>query len=203
MGTHEVFNQSVPLVGHDAAGLDVALLEGVEREGGSAHLGDLHRVGVAAGDPVNIRAGELANQITPELHQFDRFGHRIDDVEYHPAYHQLMTIAVREGMAGTPWADPRAAAHVGRAAKFAVWSQVEAGHGCPISMTYSVVPALRAEPSLAKAWEPLLTSTTYDAAQRPALGNGVAPKAGAIAGMAMTEKQGGSDVRANTTSAVP
>jgi putative acyl-CoA dehydrogenase len=202
MATHEVFNQSVPLEGHDAAGLDIALLEGVEREGGAAHLEDLRRVGIAAGDPANIHAGELANQITPELHQFDRFGHRIDDVEYHPAYHQLMTIAVREGLAGTPWADARDGAHVGRAAKFAVWSQVEAGHGCPISMTYSVVPALRAEPSLAKAWEPLLTSTAYDPAQRPALGNGAAPKAGAIAGMAMTEKQGGSDVRANTTRAV-
>ncbi|MCU1356983.1 MAG: Acyl-CoA dehydrogenase [Acidimicrobiales bacterium] len=208
MATHEVFNQSTPLEGHDAAGLDLALLEGVGREGGEAHLDDIGRVGRKAGDPVNIHRGELANQHPPELRNFDRFGHRIDDVEYHPAYHDLMTEAISEGLAGAPWTDGRAGAHVGRAAKFAVWTQVEAGHGCPVSMTYSIVPALRAEPSLSKDWEPLLTSTTYDAAPRPALGdgapgNGTAGKAGAIAGMAMTEKQGGSDVRANTTKAMP
>jgi putative acyl-CoA dehydrogenase len=203
MATHEVFNQSVPLENHDAAGLDLALLEGVERERGSAHLDDLHRVGLAAGDPVNIHHGELANANPPQFHPFDRYGHRIDDVEYHPSYRALMEIAVREGLAGAPWTDQRAAAHVGRAAKFAVWTQVEAGHGCPISMTYSIVPALRAESSMSNDWEPLLTSATYDPAQRFALGNGVPPKAGAIAGMAMTEKQGGSDVRANTTRATP
>ncbi|QXC62962.1 acyl-CoA dehydrogenase family protein [Aquihabitans sp. G128] len=199
--THEVFNQSVPLEGHDVAGLDVALREGVQREGGEAHLADLRRIGILAGDPVRIREGELANRNPPELHQYDRFGHRIDEVEYHPAYHSLMTVAVAEGLAGAPWADDRPGAHVGRAAKFAVWTQVEAGHGCPISMTYSVVPALRAEPSLAGAWEPLLTSTTYD----PTPGHAPEPgkKVGAIAGMAMTEKQGGSDVRANTTKAAP
>ncbi len=198
MGTHEVFNQSVPLEGHDAAGLDVALIEGVEREGGDAHLDDLHRVGRRAGDPAWIRQGELANRFPPALHPFDRFGHRIDEVEYHPAYHDLMTAAVAEGLAGAPWTDERPGAHVGRAAKFAVWTQVEAGHGCPISMTYSIVPALRAEPSLSEVWEPLLTSTTYDPAPVPAPG----AKSGAIAGMAMTEKQGGSDVRANTTRAI-
>jgi putative acyl-CoA dehydrogenase len=198
MGTHEVFNQSEPLEGHDAAGLDLALLEGVEREGGAAHLDDLHGVGHRAGDPEWIHKGELANQFPPVFKPFDRYGHRVDDVEYHPAYHDLMTQAVADGLAGAPWTDDRAGAHVGRAAKFAVWTQVEAGHGCPISMTYSIVPALRAEPSLSGVWEPLLTSTTYDPAQIPA----VSTKAGAIAGMAMTEKQGGSDVRANTTRAV-
>ena len=211
--THQVFNQSVPLEGHDAAGLDAALLEGLQREGGEAHLADVRRIGRLAGDPVHIRNGELANQHPPELRTHDRFGHRVDRVEYHPAYHALMTVAVAEGLAGAPWTDPRPGAHVGRAAKFAVWTQVEAGHGCPISMTYSIVPALRAEPTLAAAWEPLLASTTYDPADRaavpgpipPATGTGVAAagKAGALAGMAMTEKQGGSDVRANTTRAVP
>jgi putative acyl-CoA dehydrogenase len=196
--THEVFNQAIPLEGHDAAALDVALLEGVGREGAGAHLDDLHRVGVAAGDPANIRAGELANRFPPEFRPFDRYGHRVDEVEYHPSYHQLMTFAVAEGLAGAPWADQRPGAHVGRAAKFAVWTQVEAGHGCPISMTYSIVPALRSEPVLAKEWEPLLTSTSYDPAPVP-----IDRKAGAIAGMAMTEKQGGSDVRANTTRAAP
>jgi putative acyl-CoA dehydrogenase len=198
MATHEVFNQSVPLEGHDAAALDIALLEGVEREGGAAHLADLHRVGRRAGDPAWIHRGELANRFPPEHHPFDRFGHRVDEVEYHPAYHDLMTVAVADGLAGAPWTDERPGAHVGRAAKFAVWTQVEAGHGCPISMTYSIVPALRAEPSLRAVWEPLLTSTTYDPASGPAPGS----KSGAIAGMAMTEKQGGSDVRANTTRAV-
>lgn len=201
MATHEVFNQSSPLEGHDAACLDHALLEGVAREGGEAHAEGLHRVGVLAGDPTYIRHGELANEHPPVLHTHDRFGHRVDRVEYHPSYHALMEVAVREGLAGAPWTDSRPGAHVGRAAKFAVWSQVEAGHGCPISMTYSIVPALRAEPTVSKAWEPLLTSTTYDADDRWALGNGRQPKAGAIAGMAMTEKQGGSDVRANTTRA--
>ncbi len=200
MGTHEVFNQSIPLEGHDAAGLDLALLEGVRREGGEAHLDDLHRVGVQAGDPVHLRNGELANQHPPVLRTHDRFGHRVDEVDYHPAYHALMEVAVAEGLAGAPWADPLPAPHVTRAAKFALWTQVEAGHGCPISMTYSVVPALRAEPSLADAWEPLLTSATYDPTAAPAPAPGT--KVGALAGMAMTEKQGGSDARANTTRAV-
>ena len=197
MGTHEVFNQSIPLEGHDAAARDLALLEGVEREGAGDDLDDIGRIGQMAGDPDWIHKGELANQFPPVFRPFDRFGHRVDEVEYHPAYHDLMTVAVREGLAGGPWADPRPGAHVGRAAKFAIWTQVEAGHGCPISMTYSIVPALRAEPSLSDSWEPLLTSRTYDPAPRPAVGH----KAGAIAGMAMTEKQGGSDVRANTTRA--
>ncbi|HWJ61045.1 MAG TPA: DNA alkylation response protein, partial [Acidimicrobiales bacterium] len=120
MGTHEVFNQSVPLEGHDAAGLDVALLDGVAREGGGAHLDDLHRLGQLAGEPEWIHKGELANQFPPVFKPFDRFGHRVDEVEYHPAYHDLMTVAVREGLAGGPWADERPGAHVGRAAKFAV-----------------------------------------------------------------------------------
>ncbi len=211
MATHEVFNQSVPLEGHDVAGLDVALREGVQREGGEAHLADLRRIGLAAGDPVHLRNGELANANPPVLRTHDRFGHRIDRVEYHPAYHALMTVAVAEGLAGAPWDDPRPGAHVGRAAKFAVWTHVEAGHGCPISMTYSIVPALRAEETLAAAWEPLLTSTTYEPGDHVAVPGeeldaaGAEPtatsKVGALAGMAMTEKQGGSDVRANTTRA--
>ena len=132
------------------------------------------------------------------LHRYDRFGHRIDIVEYHPAYHALMTEAVAGGLHAAPWADDRPGAHVVRAARFAVWTQAEAGHGCPISMTYSIVPALRADAELAGEWEPLLTSATYDADDEPA-----AAKSGALAGMAMTEKQGGSDVRANTTRAEP
>ncbi|NLD76627.1 MAG: DNA alkylation response protein [Acidimicrobiales bacterium] len=198
MVTHEVFNQSIPLEGHDAARLDLALLEGVDREGAAEHRGDIERVGALVGDPGYIRHGELANENPPQLKRFDRFGHRIDHVDYHPSYHALMEVAVREGMAGAPWVDDRPGAHVGRAAKFAMWTQVEAGHGCPISMTYSIVPALRVEPSVADGWDRLLTSREYDPTQVPVTDG----KAGAIAGMAMTEKQGGSDVRANTSRAV-
>jgi putative acyl-CoA dehydrogenase len=196
--THEVFNQATPLVGHDAATSDVALIEGVARYGGDWGLEGLGALGRRAGDADAIRAGELANAHHPELHRYDRFGNRVDWVEYHPAYHQLMTEAVAGGLHAAPWADERSGAHVVRAARFAVWTQVEAGHGCPISMTYSIVPALRADADLAAEWEPRLTSLRYDATDRPA-----AEKDGSLAGMAMTEKQGGSDVRANTTTALP
>jgi len=195
--THDVVNQSSPLVGHDAASTDVALMDGVARHGGGWGLVDLAVLGRRAGEAEVIRAGELANRYSPELVRYDRFGHRVDRVEYHPAYHELMGEAVAGGLHAAPWADERVGAHVVRAARFAVWTQVEAGHGCPISMTYSIVPALRRDPELAAAWEPLLTSRRYDPADGP-----VAGKAGALAGMAMTEKQGGSDVRANTTRAV-
>ncbi|HEX7135065.1 MAG TPA: acyl-CoA dehydrogenase family protein [Iamia sp.] len=196
--THEVLNQPPPLEGHDAAGLDSALLDGVRREGAGARVGEISRIGEAVGHYRWIRAGELANENPPVLRTHDRFGHRIDKVEYHPAYHDLVRQAVADGLAGAPWVDDGDAPHVTRAAKFAIWTQVEAGHGCPISMTYSVVPALRAQPELAAVWEPKLTSRTYDLSPMPVVG-----KQGALAGMAMTEKQGGSDVRANTTKALP
>jgi putative acyl-CoA dehydrogenase len=196
--THEVLNQPPPLEGHDVAELDRALVEGIVREGAAERLGEVHRIGGLAGEFRWIKAGEDANAHPPALRTHDRYGHRIDSVEYHPAYHDLLRTAVAEGLAGAPWADADPAPHVTRAAKFAIWTQVEAGHGCPVSMTYSIVPALRAQPELAAEWEPRLTSRTYDPSSMPAVA-----KQGAIAGMAMTEKQGGSDVRANTTSAVP
>jgi putative acyl-CoA dehydrogenase len=130
------------------------------------------------------------------LRTHDRYGRRIDEVEFHPAWHELMRLAVAHGLHALPWREPRPGAHVARAALFFVLSQVEAGHGCPISMTYSAVPALRVEPELAAEWEPRFTSTAYDPQLRPA-----PEKTGALCGMAMTEKQGGSDVRANTTRA--
>ena len=133
----------------------------------------------------------------PRLHTHDRYGNRIDEVEYIPAYHQLMETAVGHGLHAAPWADDRPGAHVARAAKFMVWN-VDAGHGCPISMTYAVVPALRANPELAAQFEPLLTTASYDPGLRDP-----ATKRGLIAGMSMTEKQGGSDVRANTTPRAP
>ncbi|HEX9992075.1 MAG TPA: isovaleryl-CoA dehydrogenase [Acidimicrobiales bacterium] len=198
MATHEVLNQPPPLEGHDVFGADEALVEAVAREGAGWALDDLHDLGRLAGSPDAIEWGAAANANPPALRTHDRFGHRVDEVAYHPAYHRLMEVAVGRGLHTGPWSDPRPGAHVARAAGFVVWSQVDAGHFCPVSMTYAVVPALRAHPGLAAEWEPRFASRTYDPSSRPA-----AAKAGALAGMAMTEKQGGSDVRANTTRAEP
>jgi putative acyl-CoA dehydrogenase len=196
--THEVLNQPPPLEGYDVFGADRALTEATARHGASWAEKRLHELGELAGSAECIRWGFSANAHEPVLHTHDRFGHRIDEVEYHPAYHELMRVAVEHELHGGPWRDPRDGAHVARAAGFMVWSQVDAGHGCPISMTYAIVPALRTESALAREWEPRLTSSAYDPRALPAR-----EKTGAIAGMAMTEKQGGSDVRANTTMAVP
>lgn len=198
MPTHEVLNQPPPLEGYDLFAADAALREGVAREGAAWAVDDLHDIGGLAGTPEAIEWGFVANRYPPVLHTHDRYGNRIDEVEYHPAYHELMRVAVGHGLHARPWADARDGAHVARAAKFYVWSQVEAGHGCPISMTYSVVPALRAQPDLAAEWEPVLEGEDYEPRLAP-----IAEKHGAIAGMALTEKQGGSDVRANTTRAEP
>ncbi|GAB4008732.1 acyl-CoA dehydrogenase family protein [Nocardioides ultimimeridianus] len=196
MTTHEVFNQVPPLVGHDTAD-DPVLLEGVEREGAGWALDEIHELGRMAGSAEWIDRGRWAERVKPVLHTFSRTGERIDEVEYVPAYHQLMEAAVTHGVHAAPWADDRPGAHVARAAKFAVWN-VDAGHGCPISMTYAVVPALRANAELSERFEPLLTNRVYDFGLRDP-----ATKRGLIAGMSMTEKQGGSDVRANTTTATP
>ena len=194
--THEVFNQVPPLVGHDTSA-DPALLEGVEREGAGWALPEIREVGRLAGTAEAIERGRLAERVPPRLHTHDRYGRRVDEVEYVPAYHQLMETAVSHGIHAAPWADDRPGAHVARAAKFYSWN-VDAGHGCPISMTYAVVPALRANPELAARFEPLLTNRAYDFGLRDP-----ETKRGLIAGMSMTEKQGGSDVRANTTTATP
>jgi len=194
--THEVTNQPPPLVGHDTAD-DPALLAALEREGAGWAAEGVHALGRLAG---SARAQEWARRAEahpPVLHTHDRFGHRVDDVELDPAYHSLMTTAVEHGLHAAPWADPRPGAHVARAAGFLAWD-VDAGHGCPVSMTYAVVPALRAAPDLAATYEPLLTARTYDPGLRVP-----STKQGLLAGMSMTEKQGGSDVRAGTTRAVP
>jgi putative acyl-CoA dehydrogenase len=198
VATHEVTNQPPPLVDYDVFAHDATIVEGVAREAAGWAATSLHDLGRLAGSAEAIGWGFSANAYPPVLRTHDRFGNRIDEVEYHPAYHELMRVAVERGLHTRPWCDPRPGAHVARVAGFYVWSQVEAGHGCPISMTYSVVPALRAAPELAAEWEPLLFSDDYDPSARPAAG-----KHGALAGMAMTEKQGGSDVRANTTLAQP
>ena len=193
--THEVLNQSTPLADYDVFGSDRALGDAVRREGAEWAVERLHALGKIAGGEA-LAWGVQANKHTPELRVFDRFGHRVDEVEYHPAWHQLMRAGVEHGLHAAPWREPRAGAHVARAAAFYTLTQAEAGFGCPISMTYSGVPALRATESLAKEWEPRLTSLQYDPRNRPA-----SEKMGALCGMAMTEKQGGSDVRANSTRA--
>jgi putative acyl-CoA dehydrogenase len=195
--THEVLNQPPPHTGHDAYAEDVALQEAVEREGAGWAGEELHILGRLAGDPEWLERGRMANEHRPELVTHDRFGHRADQVRYHPAYHDLMRTAVAHGLHAAPWAIDRPGAHVARAAKSILWSRVDGGHMCPISMTYAVIPSLRHQPEVAAEWEPRAVSDTYDPSFLPA-----ADKAGAIFGMAMTEKQGGSDVRANTTSAV-
>ncbi|MEU1837785.1 acyl-CoA dehydrogenase family protein [Micromonospora chersina] len=196
MTTHEVVNQVPPLAGYDAAD-DPALLDGLAREGAGWAAAELHELGRLGGAAPAIEHGRLANEHPPVLRTHDRYGHRIDEVEFHPAWHELMRTAVTHGLHAAPWADDRPGAHVARAAKFYVW-RPDAGHGCPISMTYAAVPALRHAPDLAARYEPLLTATAYDFGLRAPL-----TKRGLLAGMSMTEKQGGSDVRANSTVAHP
>ena len=194
--THAVTNQVPPLRDHNPATSPV-LIEALIREGGEWGLDEVTELGAIAGGDTARRWGDLAERNRPVLHTHDRYGHRIDEIEYDPAYHELMRTAISHGLHAAPWADDRPGAHVVRAAKMGVWTP-EPGHVCPISMTYAVVPALRHNPELAAIYEPLLASREYD----PEL-TVPAAKAGITAGMSMTEKQGGSDVRANTTEAVP
>jgi putative acyl-CoA dehydrogenase len=195
--THEVTNQVPLLVDHDVAAYP-ALLEGLDREGAGWATDEVHALGRRAGSAEAQEWGRLAEKNEPVLRTHDRYGNRIDEVEFDPAWHQLMTVAVEAGLHAAPWADHREGAHVARAAKVFVWGAADPGHICPISMTYAVVPALRANADLAATYEPLLTATTYDFGLRVP-----SEKHGLIAGMSMTEKQGGSDVRANTTTATP
>ncbi|MEV5311860.1 acyl-CoA dehydrogenase family protein [Streptomyces sp. NPDC052610] len=195
--THTVTNQPPPLTPYDASE-DAALLEGLRREGAGWAEADLRRLGLRAGSEQAQEWGDLANRHEPVLRTHDRYGHRVDEVDFHPAWHHLMEVAVTEGLAGAPWADDRPGAHVARTAGGLVWGHAEAGHGCPTSMTYAAVPALRRTPELAEVYEPLLTSREYDPGLRIP-----AEKRGLLAGMGMTEKQGGSDVRTNTTTATP
>jgi putative acyl-CoA dehydrogenase len=195
--THDVTNQPPPLSPYDASE-DAALLEGLRREGAGWAEEDVRRLGRTAGSEEAQEWGEQANRHEPELHTHDRYGNRIDEVEFHPSWHRLMGVAVAEGLAGAPWADERPGAHVARTARGLVWGHTDAGHGCPTSMTYAAVPALRSTPELAAVYEPLLTSRVYDPVLRIPT-----EKRGLLAGMGMTEKQGGSDVRTNTTAATP
>ena len=198
MVTHTVQNQPPPLENYNLLRGDRALTEALGREAPGSPSDELFEIGELAGRPEIIALGFDANEHPPELRTHDRFGHRIDEVRFHPAWHELMRYATHYGLHGTPWTDDAPYPHVRRAAKFYVWSQVEGGHGCPISMTYAAIPALRAQPEIAAAWEPALARRAYDPRLAP-----VSQKGAAICGMGMTEKQGGSDVRANTTAATP
>ena len=191
-------NQAPPLVDHNTVTSDLALVEAVTRHGGAAVVEDLRALGAEASSAEAREHGLLANRNEPELTSYDRYGNRIDEVRFHPSWHWLMERGVGHGLQASPWTSDAEHPHLRRAAGFFAWSQTEPGHGCPISMTYAAVPALRADDALAKEWTPRLASTSYDPGLRP-----VADKAGALAGMGMTEKQGGSDVRANVTAATP
>ncbi|WP_026422787.1 acyl-CoA dehydrogenase family protein [Actinokineospora inagensis] len=197
--THEVVNQSPPLHRLNPLSCDPALVSAVRAFGSTDVLDSLTDLAAEAGSDTARQHGQLANTHPPVLHTHDRYGNRVDEVEYHPSWHWLMSRAVAHGLHAAPWSpDAGVHAHLRRAAAFTLWSQVEAGHGCPISMTYAAIPALRHNPEVAAVYEPGLRSSAYDFGLRPA-----AAKAGLLAGMSMTEKQGGSDVRANTTTATP
>ena len=191
-------NQPPPLVDYNLFESDAPLREALEREGGSWAHDLVHDLGSLAGTQQAIDWGFQANANPPQLRTHNRFGDRIDEVEFHPAWHELMNVAIGHGLHALPWREPRQGAHAARAAAFDIWSQVEGGHGCPVSMTYAAVPTLRAEAKLAAEWEPLATTLEYDPGLRSPT-----TKRGVLFGMAMTERQGGSDVRANTTRAVP
>ena len=195
--THDVTNQPPSLDGVNLYRIDLPLQEWSRRFGAGWAHSRIDTYGALAGGPL-MAAGFLANQHKPVFNSHDRYGHRIDLVEFHPAYHELMRTAVEHGLPSLPWAHPQAGAHVARAAMTYLHSQAEAGSGCPLTMTFACVPALRLQPDLARTWLPKILSTQYDPRNV-----GIAHKAGATLGMAMTEKQGGTDVRANTTRAYP
>jgi putative acyl-CoA dehydrogenase len=191
-------NQAPPLAGANLYTSDLALVEAVTAHSSDEVSRGLEDLGAEAGTDEAQEHGRLANRFEPVVKPFDRYGNRVDEVEFHPSWHWLMTRGIGHGLGATPWTSDDPHAHVRRAAGFLTWSQTEQGHGCPISMTYAAVPALRADDALAKEWTPRLASTTYDfGVRRPE------EKAGALAGMGMTEKQGGSDVRTNVTRAEP
>ncbi|MFC0315134.1 acyl-CoA dehydrogenase family protein [Gordonia phosphorivorans] len=194
--THDVFNQAPPRIDVNEYTSHVALTEAVEVYGGGWAAEALTEAGALVGRADFQRDAELANTLTPKLVSHDRWGHRIDDVEFHPAYHRIIGDAIAHGAHTSCWSDPRDGAHVARAAMFMQFGQIEPGHACPVSMTHAVVPSLRVDSELAQRWLPRVFSREYS----HDLGAGDKPSA--IFGMAMTEKQGGSDVRANTTRAV-
>ncbi len=198
MSTHEVLNQPPPIGDLDLFTSDPVLAGGIRQFDAGWAEDRLSEFGRLSGATETHRLAEDANRFEPELKTHDRYGHRIDRVDFHPAWHELMHRAVTHGVHSLGWSEDRDGSQVARTSLMYLDSQVEQGHGCPISMTAAVVPSLRMAPELSAVWEPRLLSTTYDPSFQPA-----DRKHGALMGMGMTEKQGGSDVRANTTAAEP
>jgi len=193
----EVANQPPPLDPYNLLTSDVALREAVVREGADWALPQLDALGATLGASATVALGFAANENPPRLRAYDRFGHRRDEIEFHPAWHSLMAIAVGAGLHSSPWAAPRAGAHVARAAGTYMLTQIESGVYCPIAMTYGSVPTLRRNEALARDWLPRIFATKYDPRFVPA-----GHKSANLIGMAMTENQGGSDLRTNVTRAV-
>lgn len=198
MATHEVLNQAPALKDYNLFTTDLALVEGLEREGAAWAKQRVTAFGAKVGSEEVMRWGALANENPPVLHTHNRFGHRIDEVEFHPAWHSLMQLGIAQGLHSSVWTDTRPGSFVARTAEHFIVTQAEQGFSCPVTMTFGVLAGLRKQPSLCAEWEPKILSTQYDFGLRP-----LAQKRGVIMGMAMTEKQGGSDVRSNTTRAVP
>jgi putative acyl-CoA dehydrogenase len=194
--THEVFNQAPPFGDLNLFRCDPAMREGLAREGGAWAAESLDRLGEQLGSAAVLDLGRLANEFSPRLVNFDRSGRRIDEVEFHPAWHELMRLLIENGAHSLPWEAPRAGAQVARAAAYLLFGQVENGSQCPVTMTYASVPALRQNEAIASRWLPKILSRDYDPRSLP-----IEQKRGALIGMGMTEKQGGTDVRANTTRA--
>ncbi|MFY0406928.1 acyl-CoA dehydrogenase family protein [Solicola sp. PLA-1-18] len=194
-------NQAPPLVGRDTVADDAALADAVRAfagDGADAVLASLTPLGRLAGSAEAREHGMRANENGPRLRTADRYGRRVDEVDFHPSYHWVMDRGVGHGLAGAAWTSDEPSPHLRRAAGYVAWTHVEPGHACPMTMTYAAVPALRADEGLAKQWSPGLTSRAYDPGLRTP-----DDKGGLLAGMGMTEKQGGSDVRANLTVAEP
>lgn len=196
--THEVRNQPPPLTDYNAFDGDTALCEAVQREGAQWARDTLSEAGARTGSAEVLEWGYLANECKPQLHAFDRQGHRIDTVRYHESYHKLMAMSLEAGLHCSPWTQPGPGAHVARAAREYLHAQVDAGHGCPVTMTFASVPAIRTTPALAESWLPKILTPGYDPRNVPHT-----EKQSLTIGMGMTEKQGGSDVRSNTTRAWP
>ena len=195
--THEVFNQPEPLTNINLFESNQAMHDGLKLNAPRLDTASLHALGALAGSADMQNHARLANVYAPQLHSHDRFGRRIDSVEFHPSYHALMTAATAAGLHGTPWAGQGESPHVARAAAFMLFTELEPSILCPISMTYAVTPALRGNAAVFADWGPKLMSRAYDPSLKP-----WRDKPGVTMGMGMTEKQGGSDVRANTTRAV-
>ncbi|HBD35829.1 MAG TPA: DNA alkylation response protein, partial [Cupriavidus sp.] len=196
--THEVTNVVTELQDYNVYTTDLPLQEAVRRAGAGAHETELSAYGARLGSAETIRMAEEANHFKPELHTFDRQGRRIDRVEFHPSWHGIMRMAREQNLVAQPFADPRPGAWAAYAAGFSMHGQIEAGSQCPNSMTFACIPVLQREPELFAALAPKLYSRTYDARDIP-----LEQKDSILVGMGMTEKQGGSDVRANTTRAEP